>query len=103
MSIHVYYLNPDFSCKQLLAAIILSNRLLYSGHGDKLFMFSDSSFDSENITQIIPNTISFFVDVTIHCGCKHQKIPCHLDTIAALIVIFHVNDRFTNFSLFRSY
>ena len=42
MSIHVYYLNPDFSCKQLLAAIILSNRLLYSGHGDKLFMFSDS-------------------------------------------------------------
>ena len=68
MSIHVYYLNPlyDFSCKQLLAAIILSNELLYSGHGGKLFIFSDSFSIVKILLKFISpftmgNTEKFFI------------------------------------------
>ena len=40
--------------------------------------------------------VPFFVDV--NPATVDIKRLCHLDIVAALIVVSHVNDRFTNFS-----
>ena len=53
MSIHVHYLNPlyDFSCKQLLVAIILSIGYSIVDMANTFYVFRQF-FDSENTTQI---------------------------------------------------
>ena len=65
MSIHVYYLNPDFSCKQLLAAIILSIGYSIVATATNFLCFP-TVFGTENATQIyfsftMGNTEKFFI------------------------------------------